>query len=289
MIKPGKITDRNTGKWLAALLIVVMLAPGCVRRPKGVASDKDMAPVLADMELAEAYLQTQSPSGDRDKIRRELTNGILEKYGMSNETFDSTMSWYSRNVDAYSKLDMMVTRELESRKRVMDRKSKKGPGAEYVPQNDIWPYTRMVMMSEQSGSDILPFSIPTGATKPGYTYEWKMRVRLGADLSLLMGVEYDDGTISYRRQAFNGDRKITLTLQTDTARKPHRLFGQVMMKRRTEMPLWIDSISLSSLPYDSTNYYRIQSQRMYRRPARPRKTVPADTITAGKDSIATQK
>ena len=41
---------------IALLAACMVVMAGCVRRPRHVMSDKEMAGIVADMELAEAYL-----------------------------------------------------------------------------------------------------------------------------------------------------------------------------------------------------------------------------------------
>lgn len=75
-----KIVDMN---WryvsrILLLLITVVLASGCVRRPKKVLSNSKTAAVIADMELAEAYLQTQPSMKNQSELRAEITAGVLK-------------------------------------------------------------------------------------------------------------------------------------------------------------------------------------------------------------------
>ena len=79
---------------------VMAMSAACVRRPDGVLSDKDMVSLVADMELAEAYVQTGS-RGAGEEERAALVDYVIKKHGLTREEFDTTMAWYGRNVDAY--------------------------------------------------------------------------------------------------------------------------------------------------------------------------------------------
>ena len=85
-----------------------------MKRPSKVLSDDEMASLVADLEIAEGYVQTQT-LGDRDGDR--LVEYVIEKHGVSREEFDSTMAWYGRNVDVYYDIIPKVEQQLEQRRR----------------------------------------------------------------------------------------------------------------------------------------------------------------------------
>ncbi len=262
------------------LMIAGIAVTGCVRRPKGVLSDDEMASLVADMELAEGYIQTQHMEGDHREMNSRIIFGILDEHGVTQAEFDSTMAWYGRNVDDYYKLDGKVRRKLEARRRELEGK---GDIAD-IPVSDIWPYGRMVTLSEKSGSMVLPFSISAPDMIPGSSVTWRMRIRNGADASLMLGVEYENGVVSYLTRPSSGQQKIEMMLVTDTAKKIRRVFGNLLLRRETDLPLWLDSISLESLPFDSTQYYKINTQRYYdkRLKPKPEPMIPTDSIVAEK-------
>ncbi len=243
------------------MLGAMLAATGCVRRPEHVLSDKEMASLVADMEIAEGYLQTQPTGGNREELNRRITEGILEAHGVTRQEFDSTMAWYGRNVDDYYKLDRRTRHELEKRRRYYAG-LKGDAGKEAEKMENLWPYSRMAMISEQSGSNVLRFSLPMADIKPGSALRWRMRFHNSADAFLLFGVEYADGSMTYLARRASSQRKQEMELQTDTAMKIKRTFGHLYVSKETALPLWIDSISLETLPFDSTQYYRMHSQRL---------------------------
>lgn len=258
------------------LLITVVLASGCVRRPKKVLSNSKTAAVIADMELAEAYLQTQPSIKNQSELRAEITAGVLQNHGVSREEFDSTMNWYGRNIDEYYKLDAEVNRTLAKRQRDL---AKRGGGVveQQTAIDDIWPYKRTALIWEGSGSNVLEFSLPAGEVSKGSSLEWSMRLRQPVESYMLLGVEYKDGEISYANRTSNGQKKLETSLQTDTARSITRVFGHFLVKKNSEMPVFIDSIILRPVPFDSTRYHRVFSQRKLRKPSRPKPAVADKT------------
>lgn len=263
--------------YIFALASVALLGSSCIRRPDGVQSDKKMVPVIADLELAEAYMQTQR-STDNGDLRTATVDRIISEHGLTRAEFDTTMAWYGRNIDSYYELCSMVEKELARR-----RQKVSGGKSIEMESSDLWPYSRQSLLSRLSGSDAFEFSIPTVDVESGQRIELKLRMNGNTDGMAMLGVEYDNGTKGYFTRTISNSRRLKLSFQTDTARTVTRIFGNLLLKDEATMPLWIDSIYLSALPFDSLEYYKIHSQRTFRDPVqrrRPREEMAAsDTVT----------
>lgn len=233
----------------------------CIKRPEGVLSDKEMAPVVADLELAEAYMQTQR-SGDPGR-REALVEYVIGKHGVSRADFDTTMAWYGRNVDVYQRLYKDVDNILARRRREL---SGAGDAAVDLDGSDIWSYSRHAMVSDKGASDALVFSIPTAQVDKGERVVWQLRMRSMAEATALLGVEYSNGETSFVNRKVRPSKKFELSLQTDTALKVTRVFGNMHVLVKQDLPVWLDSISLTHLPFDSLEYYNIHGQRLLASP-----------------------
>ena len=270
---------------IGLIVMAVVMAGGCVRRPKKVLSNSKMAAVVADMELAEAYVQTQPGEQNPSDYRAELTAGILKRHGVTREEFDSTMNWYGRNIDEYYKLDDEVNRELLKRQKDLARKGG-GVVEQQTTIDDIWPYKRTAVIWQGSGSNILDFSLSTSDIAKGSSMSWSMKLRQPVESLMMLGVEYADGNVAYVNRSMSGQKRLETTLQTDTARVVNRVFGFFSVKETRDMPVFMDSIVLMPRPVDSTQYYKINSQRFIGKPSRPKPTIKsevADSLRA-KDS-----
>lgn len=256
----------------AALLLGCVATTGCIRRPEGVQTDKKMAPVVADLELAEAYV---NKTHGNDSVKEALVSYIIRKHGLTREEFETTMDWYGRNVDKYYELTDLVEKELTLRKREVS-----GGRSLEIESTDLWPYSRMMVLSPLSGSNALEFSVPTADVAPGDKVRLRLRLPDRADFTAILGVEYDDGSKGFVHRILNGTKKIDITYQTDTALNVSRIFGNMMTGPDSEGMVWMDSISLGTLPFDSLDYYNIHSQRRYMEPKgrRKPKKVESDSI-----------
>lgn len=261
-------------------ILVLGLLSSCVKRPDDVLSDKDMASVVADLKLAEAYMQTQTHASTT-RNKEEIVEYIMAKHGLTRAQFDSTMSWYGRNMDSYYAMCELAEKELMKKKRKVA-----GSTSIEVETSDLWPYQRQAFMSSLSGSDAFQFSLPTSDVQKGQRINLKFRLNNGATGNALLGVEYDDGEKVYFARTLHQSKKVDLVFQTDTGKTVTRVYGNFLLADKQLMPLWLDSIYLQVLPYDTTQYFNIYAQRHYRNPTHRRvKTVDKlDTL-----SVAPQK
>ena len=249
------------------------LLAACNDKPEGVLSEKKMVGLIADMETAESYIQTQGYNEARTITKERLTAYIHEKHNISKADFDSTMTWYGRNIDEYQKLYAEVDKELIKRQ-------KASTGSEEILRaNDLWPYSRHLMINELSNTDNITFSIPATEIEKGDQLIWKMRLRSNSGGDLLFGVDYDNGSTSYISRNGMGNKRIDITLQTDTGKAVKRIYGYYRINSKGEMPMWVDSISLETLPFDSVQYYHIHSQHNYAGAFRKKAITQKDTIS----------
>lgn len=233
---------------------------------------------MADIEIAQAYIQSKGYRDNNSENRERILNYVLEKNGMTREDFDSTLSWYGRHIDKYDDLYAKVDKELARREAKIS-----GNSAEML-SNDLWPYSRHLVISSKSSADNLAFSIPANELEKGDRLSWKFRLNMPTDGTALFGVRYTDGTAAYTTQNLNGDN-IEVSLQTDTALTVKDIFGNLKVTIGRSF-VGLDSLTLTSAPFDSTLYYRISSSKRFFGPKpKIRKTEKKDSIIVSKDSI----
>lgn len=251
------------------LMSVVVGFSGCNRRPKDILSENQMVEILTDLQLADAYYNTSV--GPRNRVSRDdLVEGILEKHGVSREELDSTIAYYGRNIDDYYKLYARVDRNLKSLNRTAG-------GEEIDNADDIWPYGAFAVVNPNQTTDGLIFSIPLKDLPKGSSLEWRMHLSNSDGADVMLGVEYENGITSMSRKNSALDRSVRVSLQTDTSFNVKRIFG-TMTAPKSSMPLWIDSLRLVKLDFDSLTYGSLRQQRTFYPPMA--KPAPEDPDTS---------
>ena len=254
------------------LLAVIDIS--CKKTPEGVLNESEMVDLLTDMQLAEAYYNT-TPGGVKKIDKNILLESVLHKHGVTHAELDSSIAYYGRNLDDFYILYNKVEKKLQGGNLGSQSQEK-------VSADDIWPYSRFAAVSKNQTSNGIIFSFPAENILPGTSLEWNMRLTSPEGVEAMLGVEYDNGYSSIYKKRAAGNRSLSVSLQTDTAYKPKRIFG-VMTVAPTAMPLWVDSLRLTKTEFDSLTYDRIRMQKLFPKPG----TIPSMSSTASerKDSI----
>lgn len=254
-------------------LFLIILACGCNRKPKEVLPEDEMVDLLTDLQLAEGYLNS---SGHNNAERDVLIASVLKKHGVSQAQLDSTIAYYGRNIDEYYLLYNKVENKI--RKKSINASTDEGNSQ----ADDIWPYNRFAALFPNQTTNGITFSFPADNLESGNALEWKFRLPNSEQIDATFGIEYTNGLVSVINRNSSNSRSVSLEIQTDTALVAKRIFGS-MTSYESNHPLWVDSIQLVKLPFDSLNYSKIRSQKSIFPPQqKPKETpsseAPADTI-----------
>lgn len=262
-------------KYLSILLLAVLAATGCSKRPKGILSEDKMVQVMADIQIAEAF----DRNGDSDpylqgESRELLGRGVLMQHGVSQEQMDSTLAWYGRNMDEYAKLYKKIDAELNKRQvkyaRAAGESEKAGISA------DLWPYGRHFVIDEKSVSDGIVADIPVSELQPGDKITWKMAVEGASARTITLGVDYENGTSEvYKTTDRSLDKWVEASLQTDTTLVANRIFAIANFDRMSQRIL-IDSVQLNHIPFNRNEPYHSGFKRLIH-PAGRKIILPPDT------------
>lgn len=221
---------------------------GCGDRPREVLPEDRMVDLLVDMELAEAYANTQASSSTKNRV--EFGKRVLEAHGVSEETLDTTLAWYGRNIDDYTALFEKVDKEINRRREKYIENHEEA----LLLVDNLWPYAEHLIVSPLSGENIMSFSLPYPEIEKGQLLEFSFYLPNTANLKTSFGAQYQEGGGEAISSTFNSKRNIKLVLQTDTGRTVSRLYGMVEIKDMKQEPLYLDSISIKAEPIDSTGY-----------------------------------
>ncbi|MDE6552274.1 MAG: DUF4296 domain-containing protein [Muribaculaceae bacterium] len=264
-------------RYLSVFAILILLAAGCSKRPKGILSEDKMVAVMTDLQIAEAYDRSGDANGYlQGRDREMLGRGILMQHGVTPEEMDSTLAWYGRNMDEYPKLYKKIDAELNKRQLKYARAA--GESENEGSSADLWPYSRHYVLSDRSLTNGLVANIPTTDLAPGDRLTWKMSVDGASGRTLTLGVDYADGTSEVYKQANRGyERMVEVSLQTDSILEATRIFAIADFEMNGGRVM-IDSVQLTHLPFSREEYGKHSFQRQVR-PAGRKIILPPDTST----------
>lgn len=246
---------------LAALVAGTLLS--CSNRPKGVLSDKEAASLLADLHIADTYVNIEMSGAsfdpkENDSIHKVFRQSIMAAHGVTEAQLDTTLGWYGHNLDKYEDMYELVLKNIEEKQKNINELAS---GKQAV--QSLWPYgnTQRVQGSKDKET-IVPYELNSIEIPKGGRLQWDAKtINSKSPVEFFMAVEYTDGSTGYLQRNIMGDGKQTIALQTDSSLKAKRLYGY--MRVRQDVPLFLDSISLRVLPLNTTSYYEIHSVKTW--------------------------
>ena len=270
----------HTCVFLSVCLILLFAA--CGDRPSNVLSEDKMVDLMVDMELSEAYANS-SPGMSVNKV--ELGRRVLKAHGVSEETLDTTLAWYGRNVDEYAKLFEKIDKKIQKK----SRKYTEIPGIKPVQSENLWPYSEHLVLSPLGGTDYFSFSFPAQNLKKGEVLELSFSMPNPSGFKSTFGVEYTDGHGEGVVSNISGKNSVKISLSTDTLRNVGRIFGMLHFNDTKSQPLYLDSLKLIVQPFDSLNYKSSRRSQLKFGPmvkkAPEKKVEKKDTVTEKTDTL----
>lgn len=85
---------------------------GC--RPRGVLSNREMRDVLYDLHRADGAIQVAGYNYSHDQEVAAYYKNVLDKHGITQVQFDSSLVWYTDNPQIFNKIYPRVIERLEA-------------------------------------------------------------------------------------------------------------------------------------------------------------------------------
>lgn len=101
---------KNTIPYILSFFVSLIIFSAC--KKDNVLSRDKMVEVLRDIQLAEAISSTRYDDFRLKEQKEALINGVLEKHNITRAQLDSSLVWYSDNVDIYNRVNDSVVATL---------------------------------------------------------------------------------------------------------------------------------------------------------------------------------
>ncbi len=99
-----------------SLLLCVLLFSTCSPRPDGVLSARQMEKVLYDIHRADGILYVKGYGHRTDETTAKYYEVVLQKHGVTQAQFDSSLVWYTDNPKRFDKIYPKVMARLTEEK-----------------------------------------------------------------------------------------------------------------------------------------------------------------------------
>ena len=98
-------------KWLVVVCVLLAIV-GC--RPRGVLSNNEMREVLYDLHRADGAIQVAGYNYSHDQEVAGYYKNVLDKHGITQAEFDSSLVWFTDNPQIFNKIYPKVIARLEA-------------------------------------------------------------------------------------------------------------------------------------------------------------------------------
>lgn len=279
-----------------ALLITALTFLSCGRTPRGVMGTDDMAEVIADLKLADAYIDSHPAEFESDSSKQVLKQSIFKKHGIDQSDYDSSLVWYVHNMEDYTRAYDKAVGILKKRYDKLDKKGQDKDNALEreigepthlpVPQAvtearhrrmqgddteadtiDMWQGARSYLLTQGLRRGFITFDLsPENSWQAGDRYQLIYKLlRGGNDFKACLNVDYTDGATSQINRSTNSDGWIIIDVQSDSTRKVSRVYGYVSYDIKHGHVASVDSLMLMRTRLSKSNYGFINAQRLLER------------------------
>jgi len=250
-------------KFVAYIVITLLvMTASCSRVPKFVLSEKKMRSVLYDMQLAEAFVETNYESYRTYDERNALYKSVFAKHNISQADYDTSLIWYGKNLDLYMQIYKLVLRDINaSIANLGDIKPNPLSGDVSAKDSiDVWIYNRNFTFSPDRLKNVLVFDIePKVPYSSGSSYVLGVNVwGLGAGKNLkcyprisVNAVQQD--TIVTVNQDITSDGYYEILMKTAATKQVKRVYGYLMLNssEKSYHRIYLDDIRLMKYNYGS--------------------------------------
>lgn len=263
--------------WLCVVAMVVCLV-ACSNVPRGIIGKGKMEKLLTDLYVADAMVNSNPEKYPTDSDRVAVRRSVLEKYGVTQHDYDTSIIWYAQNVDEYERVMQSVVKRLNAmqKRNQADLQSAPpepvaGTGTAAVHKRygttgdtvNVWslPTTWQLLPTPNAG--YLPFEFKAGRdAHPGDCYALDLKMtNFGTQFTIFLAADYTDGTTTYvsRNAAFDG--WLNVPLQSARNATVRRVYGYVRYSLQPFGVAYADSIQLLRTRFDEGKYSIINTQK----------------------------
>lgn len=244
---------------LLPLVAIVMLVAACSKTPRGVLSQEKMASLVADVYRGEAVIEFNSGAYYEDSMKKVIKQSVLLAHGVTQEEFDSSMSWYGHNIEQYLQV---CDRAVEMLEADMEKIGDDPDGMNLMlvagDSAQVWPLPTYYHIQPNTPARIITFNLPVDDTwerGDNYTLAFKM-INNRSSVKTGIAADYDNGWTEYIRSIENSDGWSETTLRLDSSHNAVNIYGFIEFNPADGEHMYLDSISLYRTRLDPRNYYR---------------------------------
>ncbi|MCM1448874.1 MAG: DUF4296 domain-containing protein [Clostridiales bacterium] len=241
------MTKRPSTLHLLPLLLLILVLAACSKTPGGVLPPDEMAQLLADVYRGESVIEFERNTYSNDSMKKVVKQSVLLAHDMTQEDFDSSMSWYGRNIEEYVKVcDQAVELLQEESNNIPDDPTGSNQILVAGDSAQVWSLPRFYHITSATPSRYLTFRLsPDDTWEAGdeYTLQFKL-LNARSEVNTAIAVDYDDNRTEFIRARQDQEGWFHNTLRLDSTRTARALYGYLLFNPAEGENIYLDSVSL---------------------------------------------
>jgi hypothetical protein len=241
---------------------ITFIMTACNGRPSGVMSRGEMVDFLTDLHKLDGALNAKDMGNAQDRKNLYYYNALLKKHGITQQQFDSSLVYYTRNPKKFERIYIAVIDNLTAlQKDVTAHKYHPVDSAALrYSVLDLWQKDRKMVYTKDSVRKQLAFTIKNAPLNWQDTYVLSFLQKTSLKDSsdgkyVVIRVHYSDkvvDSIYTRRFADTLTRRFTIRIKADRKKSVDSISGKIVGYKRFKgtMNTRVDSIKLLRL-YDA--------------------------------------
>jgi hypothetical protein len=230
----------------------------CSKVPDGILPEKKMQDILIDVYLAESLIETSRVAYSDTVRKAAIFQSVFRKYNITEAVYDSSLVWYSKNMDIYMNVLDMALADINIRIRDMgDVQASAAPNTNQDSIN-IWPRRDFLVLYPAALFNGVTFDIqPDRVYSSGSSFVLGMRVWGLTDKTryfpeIRMAISQND-TVLYINKKITKDGYHKVILKGLPTKQIKRVYGYIRMDNtdKNYYKIYVDSLSLMKYNYGS--------------------------------------
>jgi len=251
------MSRKLNNKYFAFIFIALFALTGCsVRIPRDIIPEKQMEDILYDYQLAKAIGEDM---GGHEAYKRTLyVEYVFKKHNITEEQFDKSLAWYTRNTSMLTKIYERVSARYKAQNdeitnliAIRDNKPKTSLPGDSI---DVWVWDRLYRLSGSPLTNQITFTMPSDSNFMARdTISWEVDLHYlennpdsaqAAIMSMLIQYENDSIIDEFKRLYESGHHVIRLQSDTLGTIKDIKGYIHYPVQRDTIKNILVTNVSL---------------------------------------------
>jgi len=245
----------KTGYRIIVLGLIVFIV-SCGKIPNGVLSESEMQKVLTDIHIAESMVTSNYTKFDNDSARQALFQAVFKKHRITQAEYDSSLSWYARNLDIYIRIYDRIKLDIDQQiKDLGDVQAKAAPSFNQDSLN-IWPRRTSLIFRPNVLFNGVTFDITpdvdysSGSTLVLGMHVWGLPEKMHNFPEIRLSADQGDTILTVNNKILH-DGYQEIILRTVSTKRVRRVYGHIRLDNTDAdyYKVYVDSLNLMKYNY----------------------------------------